>query len=433
MRKMDPAPHCSKEMCIPENSTIREGPSAVVESCTSKQGNPGHQMDIENNDISTTAAKQELREIQTFVFFDLETTGVGGMDCRILELSMVAVSRQDLLGMKVAKGIMVNNTPSSSSTKNSESVSPVPDLPRVIHKYSRLYYPRKLIIPAIEDLTGLSNELLHRLPGFSPASAEALNLFLDLPKPLALVAHNGNRFDYPLLMAEMNNVLDNIRDLKSFRHLFCVDSLLAFRAIDADLKSEEEVKEILEITSLAASFSFADMDDDEDFDFEPERKRFCCKENGEDSKRAITPPSPMGEGPLEVIAELPVTPLKDQCIVVNTPKTPLKSKIMPKPPVTPEANTCVTKVNGSNSVRRSLTYGVKKRKWDGTRPYSQVNIYKRLFGSQYDAHRSEADCIALLKICGFYSDRFVEWADSNCSEFTAVKPMWGKRKSFKII
>ncbi|XP_066957527.1 uncharacterized protein [Macrobrachium rosenbergii] len=430
---MDPIPQSTIVKTSTDNSAVRQEPecSTAKQTCTSHHV---QQIDSEETNTSTTTANHELSKIQTFVFFDLETTGAIGMDCRILELTMVAVSREDLLKMKVNQGIMVNNTPSSK--RSSESVSPLPKLPRVIHKYTRLYYPRKLILPVIEDLTGLNNELLHRLPGFSCASAEALNLFLDLPKPVALVAHNGNRYDYPLLMAEMNNVLDNIYTLKSVCTLLCVDSLLAFRAIDSDLKIEEEVKEISEITSLAASFSLDDMsndDEDEELDFEPERKKVRCKGDGDDSRRAITPPSPLDEGQLEISAELPVTPLKDQCIIVNAPKTPMKAKIMPKSPVTPEPNAHVSKVNGTSSVRRSLTYGVRKRKWDGTQPYKQVNIYKRLFGSQYDAHKSEADCIALLEICGFYSDRFVNWADNNNSEFTKVKPMWEKRKTFKIM
>ena len=346
---------------------------------------------------------------------------------------MVAVSREDLLNMKKNQVISIKNTPAYPK-ENTANVSPVPKLPRVLHKYTRLYYPRKIIPPLIEEITGLSNDILHRLPGFNSSSAEALNLFLDLPKPISLVAHNGTRFDYPLLRAELESIFDDIGDLKSFKELQCTDSLLAFREIDSNLKEEAELKEISEITALAQSFSFSDMDEDELMDLEPERKKVRVKENGDDdaSRRVSTPPSPVDEGQLEISAELPVTPLKEQPLLANAPKTPAKSIIPPKPPVTPEASSSTSQVNGTGSVRRSLTYGATKRKWDGTQPYKQVNLYKRLFGRQYDAHRAEADCIALLEICGFYSERFVNWADSNCYEFSTVKPMWKKRKSFKM-
>lgn len=55
-----------------------------------------------------------------------------------------------------------------------------------------------------------------------------INAFIDhLSKPVCLIAHNGNNFDFPLLVAELkriNQSLDN--------SLLCADSLEAFRSLD---------------------------------------------------------------------------------------------------------------------------------------------------------------------------------------------------------
>ncbi|KAK7079557.1 hypothetical protein SK128_019056 [Halocaridina rubra] len=381
----------------------------------------------------------EVNKIQTFVFFDLETTGLAGADTKITELSMVAVSREHLLEMVNNPRFRKSDSEVKSSTIKHSSF-PVPMLPRVLHKYSRLYYPYKLIIDDIEKFTGLSNELLHRLPTFSTKSAEAISLFLDLPKPVALVAHNGTRFDFPLVMAELSNVMEHITDSFTFRDLQCVDSLLAIRHIDACIKQENEEKDILEITSLASAFAFDDMSDEDWVDGESLRKKLKPKNpnDTEVSEREKTPPSSGDEeqdNGLEVSIQLPITPLKDRIPATGfgTPQTPVKPKIPPKPPITPESsNSTTSKVNGTCAVRRNLMYGPKKRKWDGTQPFKQTNIYQRLFGGHYDGHRAEADCLALLEICGHYSEKFVKWADLNAYKFTSVKPMWVKRKSLQI-
>ena len=58
----------------------------------------------------------------------------------------------------------------------------------------------------VTDITGLSNDLLENQSRFKPESVNLLKLFLEnLPQPICLVAHNGSRYDYPLLQAELVN------------------------------------------------------------------------------------------------------------------------------------------------------------------------------------------------------------------------------------
>ncbi|KAG7171881.1 uncharacterized protein LOC121862338 [Homarus americanus] len=431
-----------------------ERPTEVREE--SKKQNEVGDESKNQNEVRKGSKKQndegEKNKIQTFVFLDLEATGLPGDSPRILELSMIAVSRDDFLGMKDSshKG---KSTPSDPNSTNENKRSIIPQLPRVLHKYTRLYYPRKLIMPAVEDITGLSNELLHRLPGFSEASAEAIRLFLDLPQPLSLVAHNGNRYDFPLLKAELSNVCST----EKYSNFYCVDTLKAIKDIDAVQERDKELKDISEITVLAASFSFGDMDDEE-MEVTPVSKRTRSEELAEErvtlaphgytgSSCSNKPSSHAPEGnqrTFEVSAEPYITPVKDHipAKMNKTPKTPNKHTKPLLPPATPESfKPCTPGTPGFNSqtfteankVRRSLVYdGYGKRKWDGTMPYKLGNIYRRLFHANYQAHRAESDCQAMLQICGHYGERFVQWADTFSERFADVKPLWVKRKTFQL-
>lgn len=384
-------------------------------------------------------------KIQTFVFLDTEATGLVGDDTRILELSLIAVSREDLLSMKDSQNQKVDSPKDEvNQTNGTKTFSAVPKLPRVLHKYTRLYYPRKLITPKLEEITGLSNDMLHHLPGFRDASAEALNLFLDLPQPVSLVAHNGSRYDFPLLKAELNNV----SALEKFCDLQCVDTLTAIKDIDITQQRESERRDILEITELAESFGLEEMHD-ELMEVAPSSKRSRYEIKEEERSQAVngtleSAPNQEANHPLlEVSPEVPITPVKDHIPGRGTkmPATPVKPKEPMELPITPEQQPRVylpgtpgfSPQAGSSTkkVRRSLNYGENnKRKWDGTKPYTQSNIYKRLFGCTFEAHRAENDCQALLEICGHYGEKFVEWADTFYERFVEVKPMWVKRRTF---
>ncbi|KAK4291442.1 hypothetical protein Pmani_035727 [Petrolisthes manimaculis] len=483
---------------------------------------------------SSQTSTRDVNQIQTFVFLDLEATGLPYDNPRILELSMIAVSRNDLIRMCPEKksreigritgpstatgGISLNqpscngeltqqqqqqrqqiSNPKSPSSSLSPSPSSLPDspkqsnnnnnntttnttipvLPRILHKYTRLYYPWKTITPKAEEITGLSNASLEHLPGFTKASARAISLFLDLPKPLTLVAHNGNRYDFKLLKAE----LVNVNAMEDFSELQCTDTLKAIPDIDKLYEKED----ISEISRLAESFTMDDDMSDEIMDEHSpptnnntntnnNNKRMCPNEaellrlspGARPQARAnpeSIPPQPQppinynynhqGQPPvLEVVEVVPITPVKEQTstTTTTTPNTPHKPTTRPPrgEPITPETthgplqthnnNTNTnTNTNNNNKVRRSLNYdgphnnnNNNKRKRKVNTPYKQVSIYNRLFQTDYKAHRAESDCEALLQICGHYGLRFVEWADTFSERFEEVRPMWFKRKSFTI-
>ncbi|XP_066282902.1 uncharacterized protein [Branchiostoma lanceolatum] len=141
--------------------------------------------------------------IRSFVFLDLEATSCeASARPKITELSLAALHRSALL-------------------------NPDRRLPRVMDKLLLAVYPNKPIPGPVCELTGLTNENLSESekPALDTHLAAAVCAFLHRqPPPVALVAHNGLRFDFPLLKTELLKL--NARLPEGLR--FC-DSLLAFR------------------------------------------------------------------------------------------------------------------------------------------------------------------------------------------------------------
>ncbi|XP_045455960.1 three-prime repair exonuclease 1-like [Melitaea cinxia] len=149
--------------------------------------------------------------IETFVFFDLETTGLPSKEnpAKITELSFLCVSRRDI---------------ERSDLKKLPPVS----------KLSLLFNPQKEIVPQVVRLTGLSKSILSNQPIFGD-KIKCINSFLELPKPVCLVAHNGDRFDYKIIKSEYKNENTHLPV-----DLLCVDSLKAFKDIFENVNFHSE-------------------------------------------------------------------------------------------------------------------------------------------------------------------------------------------------
>lgn len=79
----------------------------------------------------------------------------------------------------------------------------VPKLPRRMTKLTQLFNPKKLIYPENEDVTGLNNIGLEDYPILSDGFCNAFKeLILNLPKPVCLVAHYGEKYDFPIIVSE---------------------------------------------------------------------------------------------------------------------------------------------------------------------------------------------------------------------------------------
>lgn len=56
-------------------------------------------------------------------------------------------------------------------------------------------------------ISGLYNDLLEQEKPFDQQAYELLNTFIGrLCPPICFVAHNGIRFDYPILLSELNRI-----------------------------------------------------------------------------------------------------------------------------------------------------------------------------------------------------------------------------------
>ncbi|XP_052091228.1 uncharacterized protein LOC127728075 [Mytilus californianus] len=152
----------------------------------------------------------EGREVKTLVFFDLETTGF--TKPRITELSMMSVQREDLL-----------------TTVGT---------PRVVNKVTLCVNPQRYMEPEASRITGLYNDNLEDQTPFDSSVTDTIHNFLNrLPSPVCLLAHNGNTYDYPLLLKEL------LRCGKILSpELLCADSLIAFKDLDGYVHPGEKPK-----------------------------------------------------------------------------------------------------------------------------------------------------------------------------------------------
>ncbi|WAR30772.1 TREX2-like protein, partial [Mya arenaria] len=141
-------------------------------------------------------------DIASFVFMDLESTDLLCTRTRITELCLVAVNRLDLQGTGI--------------------------FPRVTNKLTICLDPVKPVSASASVLTGLYNDTLECQKPFSCETVQLLTCFLqNLAKPVCLLAHNGNKFDFPLLMQELKRI-----SMSLDATLLCADTLEAFRALD---------------------------------------------------------------------------------------------------------------------------------------------------------------------------------------------------------
>ncbi|XP_063287564.1 three prime repair exonuclease 2-like isoform X2 [Pelobates fuscus] len=149
--------------------------------------------------------------VKTFVFLDLEATGLNNENPKITEICLVAIHVSSL----------------ENSVTNS---SGHPQLPRILDKLSLCVDPGKPINGIASQITGLSNTNLgnNEKQHFNSCLFNIVSEFLiRQAQPVCLVAHNGFNYDYPLLKSELQQ--QNI-DLPS--SLLCMDSLKVFQNLD---------------------------------------------------------------------------------------------------------------------------------------------------------------------------------------------------------
>lgn len=293
-------------------------------------------------------------QIESFVFFDIETTGLPWQErnqTKIIELSFVVAQRKD-----------IENT-------LFDKVPPVSKLTFVLN-------PQRQIHPEVTKLTGLSNDLLQHAPVFGQKLKSIITFLEDLPKPVCLVAHNGNTFDFKIFLAECNDVRVLLPS-----DLLCVDSLVGFRRL---LKGTNINYEILQTNKTPIIDDL--LTDDEDW---PEIN--LSNEDWEEID--------------EISQSLSDISCEDFAEVQSTRNITQKSLQKKK----------------SKAIKKVFD---KKRNVDQPKEcYKLTALYKRLLNKEeVNAHRAEVDCLMLLQCVVALKKDFLPWADSACKNLTEIKP-----------
>lgn len=356
---------------------------------------------MQNDQVTSSTSS-----FKTFAFIDLETTGLPSLEfnrTKITQISIVACSVEHILDTK-------------------------DKIPRVLHKLSMCFNPRKLIKLECSEITGLTNELLEKEKRFDENSVDLIANFLThLQQPVCLVAHNGNRFDYPILKSQCKLLNKSLPE-----SLICCDSLDIFRKIDQiyeensktlingyKLSSWENIKpqqillmdaEILEIEQLVK-----DYDSNDDKTISQLETEFInsvvdnVKTESADEKNEI-----------DDVQQF-------QLLNETTPSKPVKNEEKNPPAKQPQSSM----KRSLKGTRRELFPGTneqiepsksspkneKKKSWPKGY-YTLRGIYKRFFDEfPENSHDAEADVIALLKCVCACKKEFLDVAMKTAVNF----------------
>ena len=180
-------------------------------------------------------------EIKTLVYCDLEATGLKNSGRpRITELSFVAVNTESILDL--------NEMLLSQSKVKVERM-----LPRVMNKLTVCVYPMANIRPQVSGITGLDNYNLSGQATFDKETGVLINSFLArLPKPLCLVAHNGDLYDFPLLKAELEKA-----GITLPYDTLCADSYVGIKAIFKRMEDALQLQNKMDFISLGKPRSYS--------------------------------------------------------------------------------------------------------------------------------------------------------------------------------
>ncbi|XP_045455839.1 three-prime repair exonuclease 1-like [Melitaea cinxia] len=280
--------------------------------------------------------------IATYVFIDLETTGLPEEEnncTRITELSLVAIKRNHVLATR----------PGAT--------------PRVQHKLTLCFNPGRPVAPSCTDVTGLCNFLLEYEPRFNVETFTMINTFLTvLEKPVCLIAHNGHRFDFPILKNHLTK-----HGLSLANDLLCADCLHGFYDVmEGNMSPNLNIKE-----NHSSGDDTFDENDNKLEMFESETS-FMQRENE---------------------------------------RTPEKQKF----------SLNRNNVKSISHVRRQLFWnkGPSPKK-----KYKLSQIYERLFNEPaVGTHHAENDCEIALKCFVVLVNDMVKWFDQNACFFSEVRPM----------
>uniref|UniRef100_A0A023F6M6 Putative three prime repair exonuclease 1 n=1 Tax=Triatoma infestans TaxID=30076 RepID=A0A023F6M6_TRIIF len=300
-----------------------------------------------------------MEPIASYVLLDVETTGLQGSHygrTKITEICLIGVIKNHF---KVHKKSEIN-------------CSSVLEIPRVVNKLTICFQPEKYLSPMSEKNSGLQNELLEELNPFNSKFCDMLNYFVDiLPKPVCLVAHNGIKHDFPLLLAHTKILGKPLPD-----DVLCADTLPAFKKLREN--SDYSWQTHGDITSSSNQPTLSEIID-------------------------LTEEEGIGEK-------------MDQ----NEPKTPSRTTQSHCPPLKQKNSTCNFEPRSPEkaSVKRNLNEPTKTSN-------SLGSVYYHLFKENIpNEHTAEGDTEALLKCIAAFGEKFHIWVQENYIRLNEIQKCW---------
>ncbi|KAL0102055.1 hypothetical protein PUN28_018536 [Cardiocondyla obscurior] len=322
-------------------------------------------------------------EIQTFVFLDLETTGLIEKSSmpKITEVALVAVSRES-----ICKGFP----------------------PRILHKLVVPINPNRIIPPNVEQITKLYNEDVQQLQPFENELYMLIMYFLQrLTPPICFAAHNGDKFDFPIFLAELEH-LDKFLDDK----ILCIDTWKMFRDFYSQPRNDPGSSKEPEIVPDLLNDEYNDVLSTLDIDATTKEKK------------------------LRVVATTSaISPCNNKCIeVTNNEKIEYdneveilssKNSMQETNEKTPEKQ--IIKLDNIFAKRPIKKYnGKRKLNYVNNKPpnFKLETIYQSMFNSDIkDKHSAEGDCVAMIQCITEIADFFLNWSSNRAVPLSCCRKM----------
>jgi len=370
-----------------------------------------------------------MGEAQTYVFFDCEATELTGS--RITEISFVAVNKDEYVKYAddLKKILMTNEEKKKIS-------SAINKYPRVMNKLTLAVNPMKQISLFVEDLTGLNNYNLERQAKFRDGPAQTITSFLGgLEDPVCLVAHNGVRFDFPLLNKEMEKANVGLPE-----NILCCDSWAFFRKyyanIHAKQQSDSDVENLADpdvpesISALNTPKKVSTASQDTALKNTP-KKNATLTEALQDSVLNSPNGNMSNNSMLSNSSQFLNTPIKspndkedevktpdNRLVPPMTPPTSAKKRILELPACTPGK---IAKVEGDGGIFSTDAYFRGLQIMPPS--YSLPNLHKHLFGMKPDeSHGAEVDSLVLLKTLAVTGSSFTEYMKIEACLLRDIQP-----------
>lgn len=284
---------------------------------------------------------------------------------------------------------------------------------------------------------GLYNDMLESQEEFDDSVPKLLEYFFRrLQKPICLLAHNGNRFDFPVLQAELKRLNYSLGS-----DIVCADTLVAFRSICLSekqavaLEAKENAKKEEACEELVQQVKNGPITDDEiELLLSQDLESFTNIDDALLTEVTSTKCSPQiyTSGKEHVFNEIlspsqnEKTPQKtDTASNLNGKPNGRKRKVL-DPTYLPKHQYQYNKKKNIPAKRNLFPeQDQQSLKIHEITRFSLENLYNHFFHESPDnSHYAEVDCMSLSKVCQKVSKSFLKWVDENSVTFSSIDALW---------